>query len=331
MRGQQAGCSGGRQEPGNWRRGVMAWVAGLSLGLLPGLAWGDDFLKGAIDRLRSSDIEFQRSGSNAPYTPLVYVGARRYGDARLVNAEGERVLDFEQSTLSASAVLPLYVGQRDAVLGGAWLSQSRFSADNPQVRDFTVDSVGLPLGWLRQVQPRWQVAAFAMPLGHRSSQANSDWSLQLMGGAFARYIQSDTLWWAFGVFADHAPDERYALPYVGAAWIINRRWTLSAIMPWPAITYAPNRDWLFRLGASPSGASWTVSPNSDDIAVNLATWNFGLTAERHIKGPFWGAFEAGVGGLRGLRFDGRSKEIETPDISVGSSGYVALSLRLRVR
>lgn len=32
-----------------------------------------------------------------------------------------------------------------------------------------------------------------------------------------------------------------------------------------------------------------------------------------------------------LRFDSRSNEIETPDISAGSRGYVALSLRLRVQ
>jgi len=112
---------------------------------------------------------------------------------------------------------------------------------------------------------------------------------------------------------------------------VNPRWTLSAVRPWPAVLYAPTEDWLFRLGAAPAGATWTVQPGDDDIAVNLDTWNFGLSAERHLAGPAWLALEAGVGGLRGLRFDVGRADFEGGDIAVGSSGYLALSLRLRAR
>ena len=61
---------------------VVAWMLAATV-IAP--ARGSDYLEKALDRLRRSDIEFQRSGSNAPFIPFAYLGARRYGDARLVN------------------------------------------------------------------------------------------------------------------------------------------------------------------------------------------------------------------------------------------------------
>jgi len=308
---------------------LVALLLLLSFTPLPALSQG--LFAETVDRLKSSDIEFQRRISNAPATPLAYLGVRRYGDARLVDDRSGITRDFAQTNLSAYAALPVRVGQRDAFFAGGWLSQSRFSADEPSVEDFNVNSVGFGAGWLRQLRPQWQAAAFILPVGHYNSLANSDWRLQTMGGAFVRYIQRDDLWWAFGMFADTGPDKSYVLPYVGASWVINPRWTLSAVLPWPALLYAPNKDWFFRFGASPSGANWTLNSGDEEVAVNFDSWNFGVTAERHLAGPVWGAIEGGVGGLRGLRLDARDADVDTPDINVDRSGYAALSLRLRFR
>jgi len=305
-------------------------AAGIALALAAP-AWADSPFAGVLEKLRSSDIDFQRGASNAPFIPVATLSSRHYSEGRLIDGRDNTVLEFEQRTVSASALLPLHIGQRDALVTGGWVSRSRFESGDPAVDDFAVDSVGVPLGWLRQVNDRWQAAAFVMPLGHRSTQDGSDWSLQTLGGAFARYLHSDNLWWAVGVFADAGPDERYVLPYAGASWIINPRWTLSAVMPWPAVLYAPSRDWLFRLGASPAGATWTVEPDDTDIAVNLDTWNFGLSAERHLGAGAWLGLEAGVGGLRGLRLNVDRGDFEAGDVAVGRSGYLALSLRLRAR
>jgi hypothetical protein len=313
--------------PGGVRQAALALL--LLLPALPGHA--REFFADALQALRDSDIDFQRGESNAPFVPVASLSTRLYDEGRLVDGRDNTVLEFEQRTVSASALLPLHIGQRDALFSGAWVSRSSFESDEPSADDFSVASVGLPLGWLRQVDEQWQAAAFIMPLGHRSTQDNANWSLQTMGGAFARYLHSDRLWWAVGLFVDSGPKERYALPYAGASWIINPRWTLSAVMPWPAVLYAPTQDWLFRLGAAPAGATWTVQPGDDDIAVNLDTWNFGLTAERHLAGSAWVALEAGVGGLRGVRLNVDRADFEGGDISVGSSGYLALSLRLRAR
>jgi hypothetical protein len=317
--------------------GAAAFALCAALGTLPWPARAESPFAGVLDKLRASDIDFQRGASNAPFIPVASLSARHYGRGRLVDGGDNTVLEFEQDTVSASALLPLHIGQRDAFFTGAWASRSRFHADADadasadDLDDFHVDSVGAPIGWLKQVDDRWQAAAFVMPLAHRSTQDGSNWTLQTLGGAFARYLHSDTLWWAVGVFADSGPDESYIIPYAGASWIINPRWTLSAIMPWPAVLYAPDRNWLLRLGAAPSGASWTVRPGDADIAVNLDTWNFGLAVERHLTGGLWLGLESGVGGLRGLRLNVDEGEFDAGDFSIGSSGYLALSLRLRAR
>lgn len=313
------------------QRPCLLAALAILLSFMPLTVQAENLLSSFVNRLQSSDIEFQRRASNAPFTTTAYLGARRYGGAGLVDDRSGNTLDFEQTNVSAFAGLPVWVGQRDAFFTGGWLSHVQFSTDEPHLEDFTVDSVGFAAGWLHQIRPQWQATGFVMPIGHSSSFGGSSWHFQTLGGAFARYIQRNDLWWAFGVFANVGSTQQYLMPYVGASWVINPRWTLSAIMPWPALLYAPNRDWLFRFGASPSGASWTVSTREEEVAVNLDTWNFGLTAERRLTGPLWGAIEGGVGGLRGIRFDSDNATFDTQDIRVRSSGYIAFSLRFRVR
>lgn len=291
----------------------------------------DGFFARAQEALRDSEINFQRSASNAPSVSVASLASRYYGEGRLVDSRNNTVLEFEQQLYSASALLPLHIGRRNAFFTGGWLSHSRFINADERIDDFEVDSVGLPIGWLGQVNARWQGAAFVAPMAHRSTQDGSDWTHQTLGGAFARYLHSDRLWWAIGVFGDSGPTDSYVLPYVGASWVINPRWTLSAIMPWPAVLYSPNRDWLFRLGASPAGATWNVKPGIEDIAVNLDTWNLGLTVERHLTAGLWLGLETGVGGLRGLRLNVDQNDFDAGDLSIDSSGFVALSLKLRAR
>ncbi|WP_202962363.1 DUF6268 family outer membrane beta-barrel protein [Congregibacter litoralis] len=286
-------------------------------------------MQDTVTAFENSEIVFQRSSSNAPFIPIAYTSARSYGEATVDSALTGQALNFEQQGASAAAGVPFLVSERDAVIVGAYLSSNRFKTDNEQIDDFRVDSVGLPIGWFRQVNPQWQAAAFVMPVGHRSTQQDSNWTLQTMGGVFARYTQNETLWWAFGLFGDDSPNDSYLIPYLGASWVINPRWTLSAIMPWPAVVYAPTPDWMFRLGASPSGAAWSLQPVNNEVAISLDAWDFGLSAERRIHKNLWLEARTGVGGLRGIRFNSDDSQLEDLDISVGASGFFALSLKLR--
>lgn len=291
--------------------------------------FAQNFVQDTVSAFESSDFVFQRGGSNVPFIPIAYLGARSYGEAQIENTLTGETLNFEQQGASAATGVPFLVGKRDAVVFGAYLSSNRFETSDNSVGDFRVDTVGLPIGWARQINPQWQAAAFVMPLGHRSTQQSSDWTLQTMGGVFARYTQNERLWWAFGVFGDDSPSDSYVIPYLGASWVINPQWTLSAIMPWPAVIYAPTQDWMFRLGASPSGAAWSLQPVDNDVAVSLDAWDFGLSAERRLYKNLWLEARTGVGGLRGLRLNSDSGTLEAPDINVASSGFFAVSLKIR--
>ena len=148
-----------------------------------------------------------------------------------------------------------------------------------------------------------------------------------MGGAFGRFTQREDLWWAFGFFFDVGPGEDAYLPYVGASWEVTEQWTLSAIMPWPALLYAPTRDTLFRFGASPSGASWSLRQSSGKVSFDLDSWDLGLTAERRVRGNLWVSLGAGVGGLRAFRVtEGDWRE---PEIDLGSSPYLRIGINYR--
>lgn len=299
----------------------------LLLYAVPGTA-EDSFMRRMTQQFADSEIEFARSESNAPFLPLAFVSGTAYGSAEVDGRKrGLENLDYDVDTLSQFAALPVLLGERDALIFGEYLSWSHFDVDGGQFDSFDVGTLSPMLGWLRQVDPAWQAAAFVMPMAHRSSLDGSDWTWQYMGGVFARYVQTEHLWWAFGFYADVAPGDNFYIPYVGASWVIDERWTVSAIMPWPAVLYAPNRDWLFRLGASPSGSSWSFKPDGADTSVNLDAWDFGLGAERRLGGNIWLAMEAGIGGFRGLRFSG--DDLKSPDIDVSTSPYVGITLNFR--
>ncbi len=283
-------------------------------------------LQNQLEAFKESDIVFQRSTSYVPFPAIAYLSGSHYGDARVEASDRGESFEYDVDTVSQAAGLPLVIGKRDLLVIGEYLSSSNFDVDGA-LGDFDVQSFGLPIGWLRQVDPRWQVAGFVMPLGHHSDLGNSDWNWQYMGGAFTRYVQNDDVWWAFGAYVDITTDSEIYIPYLGASWALNRHWTLSAIMPWPAVLYAPTERWLFRFGASPSGASWSISPKSGDAVLNMDAWDLGLGVEYRFTGNFWLGAEAGIGGLRGFRWEG--EELEDVDLDASSGPFVSLELKYR--
>ena len=280
----------------------------------------------AMERFGNSELKFRRSDSNVPFFPVALLGATAYGDAEVETADG-RDLTYDVDTFSQAAGIPFLLGSRDMLVVGEYISYSDFSVEGGDVDDFGVTSFGLPVGWVRQINDDWQAAAFVMPLGHDSDLNDSGWNWQTLGGGFARWEQRDDLWWAFGLYFDVGGDDDFVIPYLGASWEINQRWTVSAVMPWPAVLYAPTPDWLFRLGVSPSGASWSIEPEDGDAYVNIDSWDFGLGVERRFFRHFWAGIEAGWGGFRGLRLS--DDGTDSIDLDVGSSGYVNVSLTLR--
>lgn len=314
-----------------WRRCAPAGLLGLLIacaGLSPA-AVAQGFAARTLEALAASELAFPRADSNVPFAPLAQLSARLYDESEVLTPEGAAVNTFQQEDISAAALLPFVPGRRDLLVAGAYAASRWFAGDEPGTDTFRLNTVGLPLAWLRQLRPQWQAAALVAPMWHFSDADGAQDSTQLLGGAFLRYQPNERLWWAFGVFGDRNDLDSYLMPYVGASFIINRRWTLSAIMPWPAILYAPNEDWFFSLGASPSGASWNQRVDRSDVAVSIDTWDFGLSAERRLRGRLWLGARAGIGGLRGLRFDTGDNRLRGAEFELTSGAFFSLSLKLR--
>ena len=302
------------------------WIPAILLLLQTQTARADSFIERIIEQIDESNVTFETSHSNAPFIPLSFLNFKTYYSTKV---EGDNGLEFEYDLnfFSQMAILPVYVGENDLIGVGDYISWSTFDLNSSTISNFEVGSFGLPIGWLRQVNPDWQVLAFTMPFGHYSTIDGSSWSGQLMSGVFGCYVQSDSLWWAFGIYSDLNPVSSYAIPYIGATWTITPEWTISLILPWPTVLYAPNKDWLFSAGVIPSGASWAIGSDDEKVYYNLNAWDFGFSVERRIHNFIWLAARTGVGGLRSFRITG--SDIEAPEYDFDSSWFFGLSLNIR--
>jgi hypothetical protein len=306
--------------------GCLRSVLAVTLLCLSGVSSVNAGIQDWIASFATSDFVFQRSTSNVPFPPIGFLNLNHYGDTELDTGEGDP-LSFDQTVLSQAAMLPLLTGQRDALLIGEWVNWTQFDSNTPALDSFDVLSLGMPIAWMRQVNPSWQAAAFVFPIGHKANLEDSAWSWELMGGAFARYVQTERLWWGFGFFLDVGHGEDLYLPYLGASWSIDDQWTLSAVMPWPAVLYAPTPDRVFRLGVMPSGASWSIDPGTDEVEYDLGGWNLGLGAAWRLQGNFWFNIQAGYSGLQTLQID--SDGVQSPELDLDGAPFVGFGIEYR--
>ncbi|GJL69840.1 MAG: hypothetical protein NPIRA06_24750 [Nitrospirales bacterium] len=102
-------------------------------------------------------------------------------------------LEYNGATVYQGAGVPFLVGERDILIVGEYLNRAEFDVIHSSMDSFNVTTVGLPVGWLRQVNPHWQTAACIMPLAHFSSLDNGELNWQFMGGVFGWYVQNERL------------------------------------------------------------------------------------------------------------------------------------------
>ena len=289
----------------------------------------DGFIQRAARAFTESDLVFARSFSNAPFLPVAFLGSSHYGDA-MVSEEGATPetagTRYQATGTSQYAGVPFLLSKRSMAVLGEYVSYADFSVDNGE--DFTVTSASIAAGYLYQVDPDWQVIAALVPFYNHSSlgeRGKDYW--QVMGGAVARYTRNDRLWWLFGVVFDDSDFGTSVLPYVGASLTLNERWSVSAILPWPQVMYAPSKDWFVSLGASYSGNSWAVNNATGAVGLNLSGFDLGFGGAMRLKGPLWLEGSVGVGGLRALTItDG---DVSGPSIDVSNSPFIKLSLTFR--
>ena len=272
---------------------------------------------------------FVRGLSNAAFLPVALLGSDYYDDA-MVSEEGATPdvagKHYQVNTASQYAGVPFLLNKRSMVVLGEYLAYSDFTVENGE--DFSTTSAGIAAGYLYQLTNDWQLMGGILPVHHRSSlgERRKDY-WQVMGGALARYTRNDRLWWLLGVVFDDSDFGTTWLPYIGASLIINQAWSVSAILPWPQVIYAPSKDWFVSAGASYSGSSWAVNSNTGAVGLNLSGFDFGVGGARRLSGALWMEAKAGMGGLRGLSIN--DGDIAGPAIDVSSSPFISISLTLR--
>lgn len=276
-----------------------------------------------------SELVFMRGLSNVPFLPVALLGSDYYDDA-MVSEEGATPdvagKHYQATTTSQYAGMPFLLNKRSMVVLGEYLSYSDFSVENGE--DFSTTSAAIAAGYLYQLTNDWQLMGGILPVHHRSSlgERRKDY-WQVMGGALTRYTRNDRLWWLFGVVFDDSEFGTTWLPYIGASLILNQAWSVSALLPWPQVIYAPSKDWFVSAGASYSGSSWAVNSSTGAVGLNLSGFDFGVGGARRLKGALWIEAKAGVGGLRGLSIN--DGDISGPAIDVSSSPFISISLTLR--
>ena len=289
----------------------------------------DNIIARAAQAFAESELVFVRGLSNAAFLPVALLGSDYYDDA-MVSEEGATPdvagKRYQVNTASQYAGVPFLLNKRSMVVLGEYLAYSDFTVENGE--DFSTTSAGIAAGYLYQVTNDWQLMGGILPVHHRSSlgERRKDY-WQVMGGALTRYTRNDRLWWLFGVVFDDSEFGTTWLPYIGASLIINQAWSVSALLPWPQVIYAPSKDWFVSAGASYSGSSWAVNSNTGAVGLNLSGFDFGVGGARRLSGALWMEAKAGVGGLRGLSIN--DGDIAGPAIDVSSSPFISISLTLR--
>jgi len=289
----------------------------------------ESFIERSARAFTESDLVFVRGLSNAPFLPVAFLGNTHYGDA-MVSEEGATPetagTRYNVNSTSQYAGVPFLLNKRSMVVLGEYVSYSNFSVDNGE--DFSVASASLAAGYLYQISDDWQMIGALVPFYNHSSlgeRGKDYW--QVMGGAVARYTRNDRLWWLFGVGFNDSDFGTTWVPYVGASLILNERWSVSALLPWPQVIYAPSKDWFVSLGAAYSGNSWAVNSTTGAVGLNLSGFDFGFGAAMRLKGPLWLEGTAGVGGLRSLTIN--DGNVSGPSIDVSSSPFINISLTFR--
>jgi len=289
-------------------------------------ARAEGFVDALVRRFGESEFIFARLKSNAPLLPLAWVSGASYHDTQFSLPDGGvSATSFGQTSFSEGAFLPIPIGKRDALILGEWVGNTKFRAKDASDQDLSVMSVGIPIGWGRQVSPNWQLAAFVAPYGHTAH--HDSWYWETLGGVFARYLPGERVSWVFGAYMDVSPVEDFYTPYLGVTFYINERWMVNAIMPWPGVNYSPTPNVLFRLGVTPSGASWEAQIGEQRPKASFSAWNLGFGAEWRVYGNFWLGGEVGISGIRGFSLVG--SHWESADSELDSTGYALLTFNFR--
>jgi len=277
----------------------------LATGTAPAAAGMLDTL---LENLHRSEFAFGRTDTNAPFPPVAWIAVQDHGESDL-NLQGQ-TLRFEDRSMTQMFITPLWIGKKDMIVAGEFASFQRVTFSQPAVARRDLTTLMPIFAWLRQTGPHQQFATFVAPeYLHGADYAGhefAEWSGY--AGAIGINWTSSSLAWAYGAVAEFSKDDGKLFPYVGCLWQPTPQWSIAGVLPWPSITYAPSRDFMFQGGLSPADAT-LASSGDGNLRASYTSWNLLFSAHRRVTRNFWLSASVGWAGLGNfaVQTDGESQ------------------------
>jgi hypothetical protein len=253
-------------------------------------------LDSILENFHRSDFAFGRTDGYAPFPPLAWLSVQDHGESNLT-LNGQPVA-FDERSMSQFLLAPLWIGQKDMIVAGEYAGWQRvtFSAPTPAERDiYTFMPI---LAWMRQTGPHQQLGAFVAPeYSHGADYAGHEFTeMSGYAGIIGVNWTSDRFSWAYGAVAQFTPDRSLLFPYLGCYWQPSPHWSVAAIAPWPSVSYAPSRDYMFQVGLSPADATLASAPDGS-LHVSYTSWNLLFSVHRRLARNYWVSANAGWSGI----------------------------------
>ncbi len=273
-----------------------------------------------------SDFIFDKNISNVPFFPLAYFQAKYNPDFTLEDSclSGQGC-DFSYSSISQGFGLPVWVGQKDMIILAETLESDRLGFNSQNI---TLNNVGLLGAWISQPSSQWQTGLFL----YAYDGFDEDDEIQATGGVIfgggGRYRHHSNLhsYWGL-VRLDDKMQDLVMYPYIGFDWFIGKTLSVSALIPWPSISYSPDTDTIYRFGASLSGSDWLLNDENKLVSHSLGIVDFGMFYEKRLSGMFW--LETGLGYSGYSRLSISSDDDLEFESKLEPSPFLRLSLNLR--
>jgi hypothetical protein len=280
-----------------WRGRASAYLIACVLAPLPASAGINDIL----EAVKQSEFSFARTTSDVPFFPVGWLQDSHYPAATFRDDRGvQPAAEATENTLSAGAVLPVYVSKRDMFIVGGDIASDRIDVAVGPYRDQRILRVTPVAAWLHQFGKLETVGAFIAPIFSQERQAGQSWSTSGYGGIVGLHWYSDKFQLLYGGVYEDGFGRHSLYPYLGVQWLPRRQLSVALVIPWPTITYAPRPQWLLQLAIAPGGSSWVKRGENYESVQTFGSWNLTASAAHCLYGSLWLSAGAGIAGFRGL-------------------------------
>ncbi len=278
-----------------------------------------------LDKILRSDFIYDRGITSLPFIPIGYLSATHQDTLTLEPCPRmEQGCEYQYQSISQGAGIPVWVGEKHMLIVGETLNVDVFDADGDSL---TINTGGLMAAWVSQHSESWQSGAFVYHYQNLDSELRSDDTRGTYAGMVGRYRHSPTFHSYWGAVVANTVGESVFYPYFGFDWYINNRWAITAVMPWPSISYSLNETQLLRVGALVSEVSWAAKQDNSFYTQEFSQMSLGFSFEQKISRLLWAEFSAGYTGLGTLQIDTEAESKLSTDI--GNQPFIKLALNVR--